>query len=234
MYTAYLQVGPHENASRLFHNIHWHYVLLCTLPCSSCCSVLPTHKIIWHSCLLLGFYKGKASHTLTSKSNGVWSSSSSPKNSLLVLCSTPRRPQDSHSYGSYHLRNKMSVCVDNPSNHKESSSMVKDKGSLQEEGEDSSPQVSKSFFTADLTQGSMLAEDLTSFLPPGSLVTGGISALLMMGNCCEAKIAHISKAQLPPWNQTLRSAYSKYAGEQNSELCLWGMKGDIKPQWSCS
>lgn len=162
MYTAHLQVGPHQDASRLFHNIHWHYMLLCTLPCFSCCSVLPTHKIVWDSCLPLGFYKGKASHTLTSKSNGVWSSSSSPKNSLLVFCSTPRRPQDSHSYGSYHLRNKMSVCVDNPSNHKECSFMVKDKESLQEEGEDSSQQVSKSFFTADLTQGSMFAEDLTT------------------------------------------------------------------------
>lgn len=60
----------------------------------------------------------------------------------------------------------MSVCVDNPSNHKESSSMVKDKGNLQEEGEGSSPQVSKSFFTADLTQGSMLAEDLTTVSSP--------------------------------------------------------------------
>lgn len=88
MYTAHLQVGPHQDASRLFHNIHRHYVLLCTLPCFSCCSVLPTHKIVWDSCL--PFYKGKASHTLTSKSNGVWSSSSSPKNSLLVFCSTPR------------------------------------------------------------------------------------------------------------------------------------------------
>lgn len=56
----------------------------------------------------------------------------------------------------------MSVCVDNPSNHKESSSMVKDKGSLQEEGEVSSPQTAKPFFNAYLTQGSTLAEALTT------------------------------------------------------------------------
>lgn len=151
--------------SRCLQALPQHPQALCApvhLTLFSCCSVLPTHKIVWDSCLPLGFYKGKASHTLTSKSNGVWSSSSSPKNSLLVFCLTPRRPQDSHSYGSYHLRNKMSVCVDNPSNHKECSCMVKDKGSLQEEGEDSSQQVSKSFFTADFTQGSMLAEDLTT------------------------------------------------------------------------
>lgn len=40
--------------------------------------------------------------------------------------------------------------------------MVEDKGSVQEEGEDSSPKVSKSLFNAYLTQHSMLAEDLTT------------------------------------------------------------------------